>query len=247
MKRLRFNQIIMIVLIASSIIFFTLQQTLFHDSEESLFLFFQDLIFLPLEILLVTFILDKILEGRQKREKMEHMNMVISAFFSEVGSDVIRLINQNVYEIENFRLLLHMDEYWTEKKFVAVAKNAQSFSFKINTDAQILKNLKSILSDQKFFLLQLFNNPNLLEHDSFTDLIWALYHLLDELENRYDLSDLPESDIDHLSNDVIRAYKCLINEWIYYMKHLKFKYPYLWSLALRTNPFDEKASVTFDS
>ena len=34
----------------------------------------------------------------------------------------------------------------------------------------------------------------------------------------------------------------LIIEWLAYMKHLKESYPYLFSLAVRTNPFDPAAS-----
>ena len=35
----------------------------------------------------------------------------------------------------------------------------------------------------------------------------------------------------------------LILEWIRYMEYLKLHYPYLFSLAMRKNPFDESASV----
>jgi len=32
-------------------------------------------------------------------------------------------------------------------------------------------------------------------------------------------------------------------QWLAYMKHLKKEYPYLFSLAVRTNPFDPDVSV----
>jgi len=35
----------------------------------------------------------------------------------------------------------------------------------------------------------------------------------------------------------------LANEWVDYMRHLKNNYPFLFSLAMRTNPFDQDASV----
>jgi len=34
----------------------------------------------------------------------------------------------------------------------------------------------------------------------------------------------------------------LVQEWLDYMEYLKVNYPYLFSLAMRTNPFDRKAS-----
>jgi len=39
-----------------------------------------------------------------------------------------------------------------------------------------------------------------------------------------------------------RAHVLLIVEWLAYMKHLKINYPYLFSLAVRMNPFDPNAS-----
>ena len=92
------------------------------------------------------------------------------------------------------------------------------------------------------FLLRLLENPNLLEHDSFTDLLWAVFHLTEELSHRVDVKQLPEADYEHLSGDIERAYRLIISEWLDYMKHLKSNYPYLFSLSIRTNPFDQDAS-----
>jgi hypothetical protein len=42
--------------------------------------------------------------------------------------------------------------------------------------------------------------------------------------------------------DVMRAYSRLIIVWPSYMRYLKEHYPYLFSMALRTNHFDPEAS-----
>jgi hypothetical protein len=39
-----------------------------------------------------------------------------------------------------------------------------------------------------------------------------------------------------------RVYSMLIGEWLSYMKHVKDNYPYLFSFAMRTNPFDVNAT-----
>jgi len=41
---------------------------------------------------------------------------------------------------------------------------------------------------------------------------------------------------------VKRVYLLLVDEWLAYMEHLKNFFPYLFSLAMRTNPFDRQAS-----
>jgi len=83
----------------------------------------------------------------------------------------------------------------------------------------------------------------LLEHQSFTELLQAVFHLAEELERRGDLFSIPDSDVAHLQKDVERVYRLLCSEWLSYMNHLKNHYPYLFSLAMRINPFDTSASV----
>ena len=85
-------------------------------------------------------------------------------------------------------------------------------------------------------------NPNLLEHEGFTALLWAVFHLTEELDYRSDLSSLPDTDYNHISVDMKRAYLLVIIEWLAYIKHLKNNYPYLFSLASRVNPFNDEAS-----
>ena len=81
------------------------------------------------------------------------------------------------------------------------------------------------------------------EHDSFIPLLLAVFHLAEELAVRDHLTNLPPSDFDHLSVDINRIYGSLIIEWLTYMKQMKIEYPHMFSLAMRTNPFDVDASV----
>jgi hypothetical protein len=105
-----------------------------------------------------------------------------------------------------------------------------------------LETLRNKLNEQTDCMLRLLENPNILEQESFTDLLQAVFHLREELASRGDLSRLPDSDKGHLKGDILRAYRLLVLEWINYMKYLKTHYPYLFSLAVRTNPFNPDAS-----
>jgi len=71
--------------------------------------------------------------------------------------------------------------------------------------------------------------------------LWEVFHLADEFEYRNDLALLSQSNYQPCARHE-RAYRALIVEWLKYMDHLKKRYPYPFSLALRTNPFDETAS-----
>jgi hypothetical protein len=105
-----------------------------------------------------------------------------------------------------------------------------------------MEELRDFLSSRHSFLVRLLENPILLENQCFTDLLWAVFHLSEELNFRESLHDLPETDIAHLKTDLRRAYSKIVKEWITYTEHLKSKYPFLFSLAARINPLNPKAS-----
>lgn len=81
------------------------------------------------------------------------------------------------------------------------------------------------------------------EHDSFSLMLRSLYHLVEELGYRVNLEQLPESDIKHLENDIKRAYISVLFVWLNYLEHLNQNFDYMFSLAIRTNPFVSDISV----
>ena len=241
MKRFRFRHAIIIILIALSVIFFVLQLLIFHNIEESGFLFFQDLMFLPLEILLVTFILDRILRNREKQERLQQIHIVISAFFSEIGTDALREVGVAISDRQQIAEKLDMKAGWGAKEFGEAAAAIKGHVFHASPDAHTLEVLRLQLPQKKNYLLQMFSNANLLEHSTFTDMLWALYHVIDELESREDFGVLPHADLGHFGGDLTRAYGLLAFEWVNHMKYLKDRYPYLWSIAVRKNPFAQNS------
>jgi len=108
-----------------------------------------------------------------------------------------------------------------------------------------LESLKTLLTHKSDLLIRLLESPYLLDQETFSEVIRAIFHLHDELCNRSRLADLPDADKKHLAGDFTRAYSLLFREWIDYMDHLRDRYPYLYSLAARTNPFDRNASPIF--
>lgn len=106
-----------------------------------------------------------------------------------------------------------------------------------------LEELKRFLTARRGFLPGLLENQNLLEHETFTALLWAVFPLMEELESRAEVRSPARPDREHLAGDSKRAYVILIVEWRVYMRHLKNDYPCPFSPAVRTNPFDANASV----
>lgn len=227
----------------SSIIVYWLQILLFRNSHETFFLIFQDVAFLPVEVILISFILEKYLDRREKQEKFRKMQVVISAFYSDVGSSLI----QNLSRFNtNFQIL--KEEFGFEQDIIHPEKERKlnfvnNFDYVMDSRAGDLADLKNFLVAKKPYILRMFENPNLLEHDRFTDMLWSVYHVLDELENRDSFIGLPANDMNHLSLDLKRAYQLVIKEWVEYMIHLMKEYPYLYSLAKRKNPFSDNEII----
>jgi len=232
-----------IALVALSTALYILHFAMFQDAHHIWIYLVGDLAFLPIEVLLVTLILHRLLEVRDRKMKMEKMNMVIGTFFSTVGTHLLTYFSDHDPHMPELKKKLLISDSWSEQDFARVGALLSRYSCEV-TPAEIdLEGLKAFLSQKEDFLVRLLENPLLLEHESFTNLLQAVFHLTDELQHRKDLTALPEHDRQHLAGDICRAYKLLISQWVEYMHYLKANYPYLYSLAVRTNPFDEQASA----
>jgi len=199
--------------------------------------------FLPIEVVLISFILEKYLNKREKQVKFRKLQVVISAFYADVGTSLIQ--NFSFFNT-NFKSL--KKEFDFEQELIHPEKLkkmdfASNFDYAMDSRVGDLSDLKNFLMTKKSYILSMFENPNLLEHDHFTDMLWSVYHVLDELENRSTLTGLPENDMNHLSLDIERAYELVIKEWVEYMIHLKKEYPYLFSLAIRKSPFSDNEII----
>jgi len=164
-------------------------------------------------------------------------------FFSEVGTGFLRDFSGFMDNYEELAARLRVDGSWTARDFRAAAAFLNGFDIRVDADSGDLANLKAFLREKRAFLLGLLENPNLLEHDEFSDLLWAIFHLTEELGARERLEGVPQTDLEHLSGDTRRVFGVLTQEWLRYMKHLKEDYPYLFSLAVRTNPMNPEARV----
>lgn len=107
----------------------------------------------------------------------------------------------------------------------------------IQCSAEQLEKLKALLISKRDFLIRMIENTNLLEHDTFTDMLLSVFHVSEELIAREVFEDNSKADMEHLSNDIQRAFKMLLIQWVEYMGHLCSEYPYLYSLEARKNPF----------
>jgi hypothetical protein len=243
MRKHRFEIIVGIALVALSAGIYVLHFVLFEDMHHIFIYLLGDIAFVPMEVLLVTLILHKLLEVRERHSMMNKLNMVIGAFFSEAGTELMKRLSALCPDVESLRADLVPTGDWTKQSFDRARADVACRECRIEATADAIADLKPFLVGKRPFLLALLENPNLLEHESFTNLLWAVFHLAEELSHRDDVTGSPKTDLEHVAGDIRRVYGQITGEWLSYMEHLKAEYPYLFSLAVRTNPFDPKARV----
>lgn len=243
MNRYRWHIVLALTLVGFAALLYSVQVLIFHRTQDTFFYMLQDLAFLPVQVLLVTLIVNELLKERERAVMKHKMNMVIGAFFAEIGNDLLSRLSSFDTDAEDVQHGLLFGFDWQASDFLTAKKLISERAYHIRIEPEQLSELRVYLLEERSFLLTLLENPNLLEHESVTELLWALCHLLEELRNRTDVSSLPNADHEHIENDVVRCYRALLGEWLSYVEHLKDQYPFMFSLVVRTNPFDPKSSV----
>ncbi len=225
-----------LLLIAAAVVLHWLHYLVFGDAHHILIYLLGDIAFVPLEVLFVTVIVDRLLSERERRGRQHKMNMVIGVFFETVGCRLLTCLGGLVTNREELCSRLAVTPDWTEQELRQALAFVTTIRLEVAAEPEALDAVRSHLVATQEFMLRLLENPMVLEHDTFADLLWAIFHLGSELSARRSLSDLADADLRHLAGDTNRAYSSLLAQWIAYMIHLRQDYPYLFSFAARTNP-----------
>lgn len=187
---------------------------------------------------------ESVLAVKEEKTKREKRNMIRGIFFSDVGLDLLERIVPADPDSPELYGKLDVAASWDRKRFKAAERLLDGHAFALNAARVDLAGMRAMLREKSDLLLRLLENPSIGEHEIFSDTLRAIYHLRDELMNRpEDLSGLPESDLKHLGGDMTRVYGLISRQWLAYVLYLKEAYPYLFHLAVRTNPFNPEASV----
>ena len=230
-----------ILMIIAAIIIFGTNYLVLKDTHSIVSYVWLHIGFIPIDIIIVAFILEDIMSRKEKEAIYEKLDMLISTFFTEIGNELI----EEFSSANEFKASTN----WDDAEYDNQLKKLKNANIDFNVDieggkrAEFLINLRTLLKSKREFLINLINNPQLFEKEEFSGLLISILHLDEELEHRPDLNQITDADFNHLNGDIKRIYSKLIYEWIYYLKYLNTHYPYMISLIIRTNPFDEDADV----
>jgi hypothetical protein len=202
---------------------------------------------IPITTILVTLFLNRVIASREQIARRSKLNMIIGSFFSEVGRPLLSLISSFDSNREQLRDELNLGDNWSEEDFARAQAQAEILAsasqMKVQSNKTKLKEIHHFLADRRLFLQGMVQNPALLERDSFADMLLAVFHLAEEMDNRTNLDELTDIDYTHLGSDMKRAYSRLLTEWISHSAYLKWGYSYLYSLVVRSNPLKNLPSA----
>jgi hypothetical protein len=231
------------LLLAPSLAAYAVHWGIFRNAHDIFYYLLMDVGFLFVQVMLATLVFDRLLNAHEREAIQKKLNVVLGIFFSQVGTPLLPVLSAFDSNAKELGSLLKVDGAWTSQHFEEIRTILASHPLQIDLLKGDLVTLKSFQIKQRDFLVRLLENPNLLEHETLTELLWAVFHLADELEHRSNLATLTDPDRKHLAGDIHRAHGLLVAGWLQHIHHLKTDYPYLFSLAVRTNPFDPDARV----
>ena len=139
-------------LVLSAIVYFV-HYIIFRDVHHIFIYMVGDLAFLPLEVLLVVLIIERVLARRERQNKLQKLNMVIGAFFSEVGNHLLRSLLEHFENKSDISQNLNITNNWTKKEFRKAAEFAYHLPVEVDCHKIDLEELKAFLSREREFLL----------------------------------------------------------------------------------------------
>ena len=132
-KRLSWKVKFSIVMVLLIIIIYGSNYLVLGDAEHIISYVWTHLGFIPVDILLVAFLLDEIIEKKEKEAMLEKLDMLMSTFFSEVGNDLISQlssVNKYTANTENLKLIKN----WDDKDYDAKLAELKSASIDFQAD-----------------------------------------------------------------------------------------------------------------
>lgn len=239
-KFLNWRVVLGLGLLLLSVVFYFLHYVLFHDAHHIFIYLVGDIAFVFIEVLLVTLVIHQLLNAWEKKSKLKKLNMIIETFFSEFGKPLLAYLSRADRDLSRVRNALVMDCN-CKPDFKSARATVKTYNGDIDLEKIQFSQLETFLCTNRSFLIDLLQNPNLLEHESFTESLMAVFHITEELSAR-DLNKLSKEDLLHTKEDLERAYGLLLRQWVSYMQYTYKHYPYFFLFATNTNPFDSKAS-----
>lgn len=221
---------IVLLLIAVSALIYGLQILIFHDVRNTAFYILQDFAFMPVTIAVATLVVGELIAAQEKKERQEKTRMLTSTFYTELGARLMALILRAADDGAELASLADRSVDCEEEER-RLRRELSERDIRVSINEEIYESSRKLILDRRVALLVISSNPMLLEHEDFTDMLWGVFHLIDEFRLRGDYSRLSEEDIRHLNEDFSQVLKLMLMNWVSNARYLKEAFPNYYSTA----------------
>ncbi len=220
------------LLIIVSAAIYGLQLLIFKDPQTTAFYILQDMAFMPFTIAIATIVVGEIMNQREKKERMEKTKMLTSSFFTELGAALMMRLYDGADCGSNINTILSAQVLKNDKSVEEMRDKIRQSKIHVTVDESLYRDVKEMILEKRTALLVISSNPLLFEHECFTDMLWEIFHLIDEFRLRGDYEDLRDTDIIHFESDMSDALKLLLLNWVSNVHYMKNTYPNFFNEAL---------------
>ena len=221
---------VVMILIAVSAAIYLLQIAIFHEERTTAFYILQDLAFMPVTIAIATLAVGEIINDREKKDRLEKTRMLTSSFFTGMGAylmhEILGMTNADAFIHEVVRS--GADLPGTEEE---TRKRIQEAKLAVHIDAAGYTKARQIITANQTNILVIASNPLIIEHECFTEMLWGVFHLMDEFRLRGTWDDLSKEDIYHFNQDFEEVLRLMLMNWVGNERYLKETDPACYAAA----------------
>lgn len=234
------NLLKIIILFILTIVFYLIYYIIFGEIYYIITSIAMSIASIPLNILFTSFIINYIVDIKDKIKKDKEVEILTSLFFNEIGIEMLDIFTNLDKCIEDIRKKALIKKDWAINKYEELYEIFKNYESCINIDRNDLRQLKIILDKKSSFILDLLFNPALDDKEDFTDLIVQVLHVRDEINHRFIGDKLEDYEKIYIESDINKLYKLLCQRWVNYMLYLKKYYPQAFIKSLVNSPFDNR-------
>ncbi len=219
------------MLIVSAVIY-GIQLAAFHDPSTTAFYILQDIAFLPISIAVATLVVGEFLSNKERKERKSKTQMLTSNFFTEMGAELMLTLIRTSDRNEGVRRLLGSTEITDQKTVETLQQQLRETPCQVQLDENVYNQVRSMIVDGKEKLLIISSNSSLLEQENFTELLWGIFHMIDEFRLRGEYGEQSPEVRAHMEEDLSRVLQLLLINWAANILYTKTFYPNYYGAAL---------------
>ena len=145
----KFDKIICLLALAS-LVLYGLDYLFYGRAAEIGFGFLGNLAFLPIYVLFVTLMIERILKEREQSSIRQKLNMVIGVFFSEVGTSLLKDCFGFLRNGSELAGQVRITPQWQNQDFARLADLVKGYDFAFDCSSGDLDSLKHFVETHGF-------------------------------------------------------------------------------------------------